>query len=157
MSTHRQVGSEGAEISRCTVPRATAMSWFDFVDDSHPSAVALVEWIQGLAPFARTYVLGQIDALLETAAEGGIVDDGEVRLLPIRSDPDLYELRWTLLSKKVRQYHAEPPHQTELLVKLHHHIKALSKEKAITTQAQDSEIDHAQDRYRKPAPTQVAD
>ena len=127
------------------------MNWLDFVDDSHPSAIALVDWISGLAPFNQTWVLGQIDGLFEVAAEGGIVDEGEIRLKPIRSDPDIYELRWTLLTKKIRHYHAEPIRQPDLLVKLHHHIKELFDDPAETSRAQNVEIQHAQDRYHQPA------
>lgn len=124
------------------------MEWKDYIDPAHASVRELDEWVVGLAPFAQDFVLGEIAALRELAAAGDI-PVGDRRLDPIRVDPDVYELRWTLLSKKVRQYHGEPRRMPAELVRLHIHIKALIDGNQASTKAiQDAEIRHARLRYR---------
>ncbi len=133
--------------SRCTVPQTTDLFWREYVDEHHDSTIELTDWIESLQPFAQSSVLGQIDALLDLAASGQIHAGDESKLRPIRRDPDLYELKWKLLSKAVRQHHAEPPHYPDDLVKLHVHIKSMRKTSAETRAAQDMEISQAQFRY----------
>jgi hypothetical protein len=129
------------------LPQATDLLWRDYLDEHHDSTTELTDWIESLPPFAQSSVLGQIDALFELAASGQIQIGDEGKLRPIRRDPDLYELKWKLLSKAVRQYHAEPPQYPDDLVKLHIHIKSMRKTSAGTRAAQDMEISQAQLRY----------
>lgn len=102
------------------------MTWLDYVDDGAPSVAAFASWLSQLHPSVRRDLVVKIDALRALAAAGDIVisgDDAVDQLAAIRADPDLYELRWTLLTKVVRQYHGEPPEDGDLLVALHMHIK----------------------------------
>lgn len=123
------------------------MEWRDFIDDEHPDALALEQWLMTLLPPFRRRAVGELDALLELAAEGKIPFDPaseldpNAQLKPVRRDPDLYELRLTLLTKKIRHYHAEPHRDPRLLVALHLHIKNGKS-------SQDAAISHARLRYR---------
>lgn len=148
MSTTRPGNNSGSSKSRCVLGRPFDLTWVDYVDSAHPSPIELDDWIDSLAPFARDSVLGQIDALRDLAAEGGIRDGDESRLKPIARDPDMYELRWKLLNKAVRQYHAEPRSLPTTLVKLHIHIKKSGASKVETKNLQNSEISQAILRHR---------
>lgn len=123
------------------------MEWRSFRDDGHASVEEVAAWLESLKPFVRESLLGQIDALVELAATGEIVfdpnaqDDPKAPLKPIWDQPELYELRWTLLSKKLRQYHGEPASHPDLLVDLHLHFKGNGN-------TQDQEISQAVLRYR---------
>jgi hypothetical protein len=130
------------------VPRTSSLDWYDYSDPAHPAVMDLDAWVSSLAPFAQASVLGQIDALMELAAEGKIVIGDDSRLVPIRTNPDIYELKWTLLSKKVRQYHAEPPSHLDSLLKLNIHIKQfVPNDYTATKGLQDAEILQAALRY----------
>lgn len=134
--------------SRCTISQPVDMTWLEYVDTTHNSVVALADWIDTLQPFAQEFVVGQMDALQESAAAGLLRDGDDGKIKPIRVDPDIYELRWKLLSKAVRQYHAEPPAMPAELVRLHVHIKTfVPKNRPLTSRLQDAEIKHAQGRY----------
>lgn len=133
--------------SRCTVVRATPMTWRDFDDDTAPAIEEFVEWFTSLAPFNQTVLRGQIAALRQLAANGEI-DFGDDEMLKPVSFPDIYELKWTFLTTKIRQYHGEPGSQPDDLIRLHMHIKKhvdgdYEAEKALQSQ----EISQAALRY----------
>ncbi len=94
-----------------------------------------------LALISRSHELGEIDDLLEAAALGELEDTGDARtpIKPIRSDPEVYELRRKALSKQLRFYHAEPDDLPDGLLALHKHMKGAV--------SQQEEIDFAVDRY----------
>lgn len=123
------------------------MEWRSYRDESHASVQEVASWLESLKPFVRDSLLGQIDALVELAAAGEIpfdehaADDPKAPLKPIWDQPELYELRWTLLTKKLRQYHGEPPTIPDLLVDLHLHFKGNGN-------TQNEEISQALLRYR---------
>ncbi|MCS6559088.1 hypothetical protein NYQ31_11825 [Curtobacterium flaccumfaciens] len=126
------------------------MSWRDYVDDAAASSLVFEQWLSTLAPWARVPLIARIDDLTGAAARGEIVwnpdaeNDPNAPLVPIRADPDLYELRWKLLSKQVRQYHAEPADPDDILVSLVLHIKTGKHN-------QDAEIENAVERYERGA------
>jgi hypothetical protein len=105
------------------------MDWLDYIDQSHPSVVAFSDWLSTLLPPVQTVLLGQIEALTDLAAEGALIYDPDAEnnpkalLVPIRKQPEIFELRWKLLTKQVRQYHAEPVMRPDVLAALHIHIK----------------------------------
>ncbi|MCZ9881919.1 hypothetical protein [Arthrobacter sp. B2a2-09] len=94
-----------------------------------------------MALISRSHELGEIDDLLEAAALGELEDTGDARtpIKPIRSDPEVYELRRKALSKQLRFYHAEPDDLPDGLLALHKHMKGAV--------SQQEEIDFAVDRY----------
>lgn len=132
------------------------MTWIDVIDDNHPSVVELADWLSTLNP--RTYLdlVGRMDALKARAARGEIhvPEDGSYQELDaIRKDPDIYELRWTLLSKEIRQYHGEPARHPNHLIALHVHIKGDKVHRELHSHpGQDAEIDTAVKRYRDTSP-----
>ena len=103
------------------------MEWLEFIDETDQAVVEFATWLMTLIPAARKDLVGRIDELKNLAARGEIVlpeDESERgELDAIRRNPDLYELRWTLYTKVVRQYHAEPARLPENLVSLLIHIK----------------------------------
>lgn len=130
--------------SRCCTPAVPPLEWVNFTDESHPAVVELTDWLNTLNIFTREHELGQIDALFDSAAQGLLFDGGDetTKIKPIRKDPDLYELRRTALSKRLRFYHGEPRAEPQRLYQLHRHIKH-------NNAYQDSQIDHAQKIYRQ--------
>ena len=112
------------------------------MDTAHTSVVELAGWLSTLSPFARAHEEGEIDALFEAAENGALWDSGDAMtpIKPIRKDPEIFELRRTALSKRLRFYHGEPAELPRNLVAVHRHIK----HDAATQQA---EIDHAARRY----------
>jgi len=128
--------------SRCCDPGGGALTWRDYEEKTHPSLVSLNAWLAQLAPFARAHELGEIDELMEAAAQGQLWDsaDETTPIKPIREDPEIFELRRTSLSKKLRFYHGEPVEMPAHLVRLHRHIKDGKSSQQI-------EIEHAAKRY----------
>jgi hypothetical protein len=137
--------------SRCTYPRAAPLEWVFYNDVEHPSEVALVAWIESQLPFNQTFIIGQIEALRELASQG-LLEYPDRRLDAIRHEPEIYELRWKLLTTMVRQYHGEPKDFDGHLIKLHSHIKKQFRSRHETTRAQDGEIAQAALQYQKGEP-----
>jgi len=128
--------------SRCCDPSLAPLSWRDYVDLFNPSVISLEKWLGTLASFPRNIEQGEIDDLME-AAEGGMLEDSgdhRTEIKPIRRNPDIFELRRTALSKRLRFYHGEPKELPRHLVKLHRHIK-------IDEATQEVEILFAAERY----------
>jgi len=121
----------------------------EYVDETHPSVVGLAAWLDSLAPFARAHEEGEIDELLEAAAQGELEESGDERtpIKPIRVNPELFELRRKALVMNLRFYHGEPQALPTSLVALHRHIKG----RGGPTQQQ--EINQAALRYAAGRPT----
>ncbi|WP_246078173.1 hypothetical protein [Rhodoglobus vestalii] len=104
--------------------------------------MALSTWLATLVPFARIVEEAEIEELFAAAANGELWDsgDGTTPIKPIREDPEVYELRRTALSKKLRFYHGEPAELPTKLVFLHRHIK-------VDNESQQHEIEYAAKRY----------
>lgn len=138
MNTRHRTGSD----SRCCDPNLAPLQWRGYVDESHPSVLALSTWMTALAPWARAHEQGEIDDLMDAAANGDLWDSGDerTRIKPIREDPEIFELRHTALSKKLRFYHGEPQELPRGLIALHRHIK-------LDNQSQQTEIIYAAERY----------
>lgn len=139
MKPKRRSGSD----SRCCSEREFPLMWRSYVDESHPSVVALDRWLAGLAPFARQIELAEIEELMEAAAYGELWEsaDASTPIKPIREHPEIFELRRRALSKALRFYHAEPAVQESALVAIHKHIKVGRRE-------QQREIEFAAQRYK---------
>lgn len=138
MSAQSRRGSD----SRCCRPHVRSLTWRDYSDAEHPSVVALNAWLQSLAPFVRLHEEGEIDDLMDAAERGELWDsgDGATPIKPIRLDPEIFELRRTALSKKLRFYHGEPADLPQDLIALHRHIKS-------GNETQQLEIEYAAERY----------
>ncbi len=128
--------------SRCCDPSLAPLTWRDYVDALHPAVVSVDAWFATLSRFARLHEEGEIDDLMEAAEAGLLEDSGDHRtaIKPIRRNPEIFELRRTALSKKLRFYHGEPKELPRHLVKVHRHIK-------LDEAAQEAEILHAAERY----------
>lgn len=136
-----RVGSD----SRCCDRDNGPFEWRHYVDLDHPSVVKFEAWLASLAPFARVHEEGRIDELFDAAADGRLQDSADERtpIKPIVTDPEVWELRLTCLSKKLRFYHAEPPSAPRDLIALHRHFKST------TGPSQQAEIQGAVSRYRQ--------
>ncbi|PPH11634.1 hypothetical protein C5C71_06420 [Rathayibacter sp. AY1C1] len=151
-------GQRSPGQSRCVHPRQPPMDWHDYVDEDDDAVEHFAEWLSTLKPFARRDVIAMMDTLEARASRGEVVIPDDARLPgdldAIRSDPDIYELKWTLLSKKIRQYHAEPRLLPDHLVRLHLHIKVDSGRGDDSADAQQQvEIDKAVARYHDGEPS----
>ncbi|WP_426323055.1 hypothetical protein [Microbacterium sp. E-13] len=142
------MGKRSGNDSRCCVPANPPHQWVDFQDESRPAVLDYEAWFASLAPFARHHELGEVDDLLDAAANGKLWDSGDATtpIKPIRENPEIYELRRTALSKKLRFYHGEPAVLPGSLVRLNRHIKS-------DEQGQQIEIEFAARRYVSGAST----
>jgi hypothetical protein len=93
-------GRQGSD-SRCCSEPLEPFVWHEYTDASHDSLIAFAEWLATLAPFARSGVTGEIEALLDEAAAGRLEDTGDEKtpIKPAYPDPEVYELRLKSLSK----------------------------------------------------------
>ncbi|MDT3343871.1 hypothetical protein [Microbacterium aquilitoris] len=125
------------------------LAWHDHVDEGHSGVQALDAWLKSLVPFSRNHEQGEIDDLFDAASNGELWDSGDetTMIKPIREDPEIFELRRTALSKKLRFYHGEPAELPKALIKLHRHIKT-------TNSDQQAQIEHAAERYQDGRATQ---
>lgn len=133
--------------SRCCNASDGPWIWIDYVGE----AVAVQEletWLDSLGPWAKAHELGRIDDLMEAAALGRLEDSGDAvtPIKPIRRDPEVFELRLTALSKKLRFYHGEPPESPAALIALHRHIK-------VNDEHQQAQVVLAVERYDAGRPT----
>lgn len=146
------VKKRGGSDSRCCNPSLAPLTWRDFTDTAHPAVAAFNVWLESLPRFARLHEEGEIDDLMEAAEAGLLEDSGDHRTLikPIRRNPEIFELRRTALSKKLRFYHGEPRELPRHLVKLHRHIK-------LDDASQELEILHAAERYLSGRPASWLD
>jgi hypothetical protein len=137
-SRNRRTGRD----SRCCDASAAPFSWRDFVDPDDGAVENMDSWIQKLSPFARAHELGEIDDLFDAASQGELWDTGDATtpIKPIREDPEIFELRRTALSKRLRFYHGEPQERQDLLVAVHRHIKSNDDDQQV-------QIEVAADRY----------
>lgn len=135
-------GPRKGSDSRCCHPEGAPYEWQHEEQQSHPSVVALDDWLASLPPFSRSHEEGEIDDLFEAAASGLLWDSGDstTPIKPVFEDPEVYELRRTALTKKLRFYHAEPWRAPAKLVALHRHIK-------VDGSTQQREIEDAADWY----------
>lgn len=138
MGSRRRQGSD----SRCCTPDDVPYVWRDYVDPSNAKVLELQAWMDSLRPFARAIEEGEQLDLFDAAAHGDLYDTGDeaTPIKPIVSNPEIFELRRTALSQKLRFYHGEPPELSTQLVSVHRHIKDRND-------TQQVEIDHAADRY----------
>lgn len=140
--------------SRCSQPGNAPYQWIAKYDSENERVKELEQWLGSLAPFDREHYLGQIDGLFEDAAAGRIVNVGDSKtpIKPVRMDPDLYELRYQVLKRKLRFYHGEPSGHPHYLVRLHKHIKRTQHDGNVSREAakadQDEQMDFAVSRYR---------
>ncbi len=139
----RRSGSD----SRCCNAASAPFHWHDYVDDEHKSAAGIDARLSGLQKFARDHEVGEIEELMDAAAAGDLWDSGDetTPIKPVRVDPEIFELRRTALTKKLRFYHGEPASHPRHLIALHKHIK-------IDDASQQVEIEHAAARYEDGRP-----
>lgn len=137
--------------SRTTRPHGAPYEWRRYIDDSHPAVQKFVGWLESLAPFSRNHLLGEYEGLLELA-EMGMIDHRDppsvTRIKPVRNRPEMWELRWQMLNRKVRQYHGEPASHSGVLVALHLHVKfEPTMASGMVKSLQDAAIKYAARRY----------
>lgn len=133
--------------SRCSRPEGAPYVWHYFHDSSHDAVQELEEWLSGLGAFARSDILGTLDSLFERASQGQLWRAGErhkSNIEPIWEDPEMYEIRYTALTRMLRFYHGEPERYPSILLSLHKHIKHDDKD-------QQKQIEFAAERYHSEA------
>lgn len=91
----------------------------------------------------------EVEARKIRAAAGRLLPPDADAALPVRSQPLLWEIRWTFGRRQLRMYHAEPRKRPELLLALKYHWKQteLATQDLIDA-AQDAEMADAADRYQ---------
>lgn len=101
----------------------------------------------GKPPVATAMMLGEVWARVRAAARGRLVDSD--RLSPIRSRPDLWELRWSFRRVgEFRMYHAEPGARPALVGLVFHRKDVDGLDDDQVRAAQQSWMDRAAERHR---------
>ncbi|MEV7762246.1 hypothetical protein [Curtobacterium flaccumfaciens] len=133
------------------------MAWIAYEDDDNFQTKAALTRIIRLPDIDRELVLGQMVALRELAAEGGIEEGDDDSLRPIHDEPEMWELRWQFpeLDLLLRQYHGEPYELPRNLVSLHLHEKVIVRgNDAAIEELQDIEISQAKLRFEVGKPSE---
>lgn len=134
-------------MSRCQTPNDPPLDWHWYVDeDGHclPKA-EMMQCLAGLADAERTMRIGELIQRLRAACRGDLLIGDE--LVPLRRDPEMWEIRWSFSGAKWRMYHGEPPEIAGGLLALLFHEKETSGTSADITHAQNVFIHQARLRY----------
>lgn len=142
-----------ARRSRTTDPSGAPYHW-----ESYATRTARVveneldDALQGGCRTQAEYELFKEAVLerLDRAAQGGLGVDDEPAPSPVRSQPSLWELRWSFADdRNLRLYHGEPDGSPDLLLALKYHWKRLKGlSPAEIESAQDAEMADAAARFR---------
>lgn len=138
-----------ARESRCARRRPAALSWVDYRDPAGRLVEnELEEVLQGSATQLEYDARrAEVEARLMRAAAGELAPPGE--LYPIRTNPEVWEIRWGFDGQQLRLYFAEPVQYPLRLVGLHYHWKWVAGTYSEVMAAQDAEIDIALARYAR--------
>jgi hypothetical protein len=144
--------------SRCVVKSGVPLTWIDYFDLDDPSMQEFAEWLDALSETRRELVQGEIEGLLELAADRELDASDDRTFEPVASLPDLFELKWRFRRSgkppiQLRQYHAEPSELPDSLVSLHRHIKQTHGTRAEIKTAQGQEMSKARLRFIAGQPT----
>jgi hypothetical protein len=100
-----------------------------------------------LSDSAKAIRVGEILGRMRNAARGRIAL-GDKDLVPVRTHPELWELRWSLGKLgKFRMYHAEPGSDPDLVALRFHRKNDSSNDAVEIHRLQQEEIDEAAKRY----------
>lgn len=139
--------------SLCTQPSDAMRSFHKFsvgVDDVQREIVDAVHDAGDkvrLSDSAKAMRVGDIIGRMRNAARGRIAL-GDKDLVPVRTHPELWELRWSLRKLgKFRMYHAEPGGEPDLVALRFHRKDDSSNDVAEIHRLQQEEIDEATKRY----------
>lgn len=141
-----------ARLSRCCSPSAPPMRWHCYWLGSHPEVIEVSEWLKSLPISLQESLIGEIEDRLDAAASGTLDPShpGEP-IKSVMSQPDLFELRWTLdpesgPKRELRQYHGEPLDDKTVLVATHIHLKC-EESVAETKRRQNASMEQAAYRF----------
>lgn len=141
-------GSEEARSSLCVVPRQPAYDYHYLSIEADVWQEILTE-IDRVAstPIVAASMTGEVLNRLRRAARGELTIDPQ-EFVPVRRDPDLWEIKWKFRGmQEFRLYHAEPA-STPDLVALRFHLKEID---GLTPdeieERQEAEMDLASSRY----------
>ena len=141
------VAPRSPPTSRCARRRSDPLRWVEYrepplrlveneLDDALQASATQLEYD------AR---YEEVQARLARAAAGELCSPAE--LLPIRTNPEVWELRWDFSGQLLRLYFAEPGRFPSLLVSLRYHWKWIEGSYREIEAAQDVEIGIAVSRY----------
>lgn len=100
-----------------------------------------------LSDSAKAMRVGDILGRMRIAARGRIAL-GDKDFIPVRTHPEMWELRWSLRRLgKFRMYHAEPGGDPDLVALRFHRKDDSSGDGAEIDRLQQAEMDRAADRY----------
>ena len=140
--------------SRTVDPTGAPYRWLDFVDPYRGRVVEneLDACLQERCRTQSEYDLfiEEIEARKDRAAGGLLGVPGEPGPDPVRTQPSLWEIRWSFSGdRELRLYHAEPVGTPDLLLALKYHWKRFDGMNAsAVVSAQNEEMSDAAQRFR---------
>lgn len=131
---------------------APIFTWRDHIDGNRACVQEYDDFVAKLPPVPRAAAKANLKVLMNRAAQGRLwqADDDSTEIKPVRKDPELYELRWKILTIHARMYHAEPEVAPAELWALNRHLKGAYSEGGSEWHSQahqQAEIDHSAARY----------
>lgn len=150
-------------ISRTVNPTGAPYRWVDFVDPYRGRVVEneLDACLQDRCKTQSEYDLciEEVEARKVRAAGGLLGGPGEPSPDPVRTQPSLWEIKWSFSGdRELRLYHAEPVGTPDLLLALKYHWKRFG---GMTTEAvlaaQNIEMAEAAQRFRHSGHRTLAD
>ncbi len=139
--------------SRTENPEGAPYQWERYVSASGVRVVEneLDECLQTGCRSQFDYDLchSEIEVRLQRAAAGQLGVAGVEPAQPVRSQPELWEIRWAFDSRQLRLYHAEPASHPQVLLELKYHWKVWQGLAASDIEArQNQQMSEAAQRYR---------
>lgn len=145
--------------SRCCSPNLPEMRWHSYWLVTHKEVVEVRDWLAALPISIQESLVGEIEDRLDAAASGTLdPSHPDEPIKCVASQPDLFELRWTLEpesgpARELRQYHGEPVGEPSLLIAAHIHFKS-GETLSETQQLQNQSMAQAAHRYCHGGPSQ---
>lgn len=137
--------------SKCTVARSTPLEWRLYFDWYNESFIRYKTWLIELPDAVRELVDAEVETRREMAAKGQVTEELKKFLIPVRTQPGLFEIKWNTRAAgkniHIRQYHGEPETIPQLLVASHIHLKDVSGHRDEITKKQNEEMNFAQERF----------
>jgi len=135
-------------LSRCESARSVPLDWHNYqaTDRTQVVAAEIDQCYVGLTPIEKVMRQVELRERLVDAASGTLTRGSKLK--KVRSQPDLWEIRWKFDGVPWRMYHAEPPSEPNLLLALKFHRKVVSGTQFSIRRKQNRQMSEAAERYK---------